>query len=393
MRGVIGEKSGDLTPGHAPFRNGCFFHWMKKMKTPKLALFLATAMTLALSANAQAAYNQNYIGEIKTVSAKYEDTLVHIGRDYDVGFVEMRAANPHLDPWIPGDGAKVVVPTMHLLPDAPRESVVINLAEMRMYHYKVPNAPPLTYPIGIGRDGLLTPVGTTTVTRKKAGPTWTPTARMRSEDPTLPVTVPPGPDNPMGTHALYLGFPQIAIHGTNKPYGIGRRVSSGCIRMFPEDIGKVYDDMPVGTKITVVDQPIKAAWIGDKFYLEVHPTQAQATMMEKEGAVPDYELSERDLSYIMKKAGPGVEKLDWAAIRKVVKERKGYPVAIAERGQTAALNPDGRSNNPDDNIKAQKETASQKVSAPVKKAAVKSSMVKEASAEKAVQPKPFYRNN
>lgn len=367
------------------------------MKTSlKLALMLATSLTV-FSASANAAYQENFVGKMQTVSAKYEDTLVHIGRDYDVGFVEMRAANPYLDPWIPGNGAKVVVPTMHLLPDAPRESVVINLSEMRMYHFRTPNAAPETYPIGIGRDGLLTPLGTTTVTRKKAAPTWTPTERMRKEDPTLPVTVPPGPDNPMGTHALYLGFPTIAIHGTNKPYGIGRRVSSGCIRMFPEDIGKVFDQVPVGTKITVVDQPIKAAWVGNKFYLEVHPTQEQATMMEREGAVPDYELAEKDLAYIMKKAGPNVETLNWAAIRKVVKERRGYPVEIA---QGATVADTGRSSNPDLNIQMQKEEEQQqkketvqKMSAPVKKAASKSATVKEASVEKPISQKPFYRNN
>ena len=305
--------------------------------SPVFIQAVSAATPVQPKASYPSAFRENYIGKLQYVTASYEDTLVHIGRDYDVGFVEMRAANPHLDPWIPGDGARVVVPTMHLLPDAPRQSVVINLAEMRMYYYKTPGQAPQTYPIGIGRDGLLTPVGTTTVVRKKEGPTWTPTPRMRKEDPTLPPQVGPGPDNPMGTHALYLGFPQVAIHGTNKPYGIGRRVSSGCIRMFPEDIGRVFDQVPVGAKITVIDQPIKAAWIGDKFYLEVHPTQEQATMMEREGAIPDYELSERDLSYIMKKAGPGVEKLDWAAIRKVVKERKGFPVEIAEGvGKVAA---------------------------------------------------------
>lgn len=310
------------------------------LQMKKYALIPALAALILASPALAAPFAQNYIGEMKYVTADYEDTLVHIGRDYDVGFVEMRAANPHLDPWIPGSGARVTVPTMHLLPDAPRESVVINLAEMRMYIYRVPGQAPQTFPIGIGRDGLLTPVGTTTIVRKKAGPTWTPTPRMRAEDPTLPPVVGPGPDNPMGTHAMYLGFPQIAIHGTNKPYGIGRRVSSGCIRMFPEDIGKVFEELPVGTKITVVDEPIKAAWIGDKFFLEVHPTQTQATQMEKEGAIPDYELSEKDLSYIMRKAGPSVEKLDWAAIRKVVKDRKGYPIQIAERGNhTAAATP------------------------------------------------------
>ncbi len=276
-------------------------------------------------------FTDNFIGENKTVTAKYEDTLVHIGRDYGVGFVEMRAANPHLDPWIPGAGARVVVPLKNLLPDAPRDSVVINLAEMRMYIFRGSNQPPITYAIGIGRDGLQTPLGITRVTRKAADPTWYPTQRMRDEDPTLPAVVPPGPDNPMGSHSLYLGFPHIAIHGTNKPYGIGRRVSSGCIRMFPEDIDDVFRMIPVGAKVTVVDQPIKAAWIGDDLFLEVHPTQEQATLMEREGAVPDYELSERDLAYIMRVAGPAVEKLDWDKIRKVVKERKGYPIEIAER--------------------------------------------------------------
>lgn len=287
------------------------------------------AKPVAVSAPA-AVFNENYIGQMGTYHAEYEDTLVHIGRRHGLGFVEMRAANPHVDPWIPGSGAKITIPNMHLLPDsAGRSGVVINLAEMRIYYYKTKGAPPITFPIGIGRDGLETPVGVTSVVRKMAGPTWHPTDRMRQEDPKLPAVVGPGPDNPMGTHAMYLGFPLLAIHGTNKPYGIGRRVSSGCIRMFPEDIIKMYEMTPAGTKVTVVDQPIKAAWIGDKLYLEVHPTQQQATQMERDGAVPDYELSERDLSYILSVAGPQVQKLDWTSIRKVVKERRGYPVVIA----------------------------------------------------------------
>lgn len=321
------------------------------MITTRILLTLALGMTVstfALAAPAEKAvekniekaeqakpvrYTEPFIGKMQRMTASYEDTLVHIGRDYDVGFVEMRAANPNLDPWIPGSGADIVIPTMHLLPDAPHEGIVINLAEMRMYYYQSPYKPPITYPIGIGRDGLRTPLGVTSVMRKKAGPTWTPTDRMRREDPTLPAFVPPGPDNPMGSHALYLGFPTIAIHGTNKPYGIGRRVSSGCIRMFPEDITALYDIVPVGTKVTVVDDPIKAAWIGDSLYLEVHPTQEQAAQMEVEGVVPDYQLSERDLGKIMRVAGKNVETLDWPAIRKVVKERKGYPVVIAKRSE------------------------------------------------------------
>jgi len=289
------------------------------------------------SKSSSAVYTKPYIGQMQDMSATYEDTIVHIGREYGVGFVEMRAANPSVDPWLPGAGTHIVIPTLNILPESAHEGVVINLAEMRLYYYKTPNSEPITFPIGIGRDGLKTPLGVTSVMRKKDGPTWTPTDRMRKEDPTLPVSVPPGRDNPMGTHALYLGFPTIAIHGTNKPYGIGRRVSSGCIRMFPEDITQMYNMVPVGTKVTVVDQPIKAAWINDRLFLEVHPTQDQAAVMEHEGTVPDYQLSERDLSYIMRVAGKDVQTLDWQKIRQVVKERKGYPIPIATKstGQMA----------------------------------------------------------
>lgn len=307
---------------------------MTKLKLHLLAVMALTSTSaLASPAASGGAYDKPYVGQMQHVVASYEDTLVHIGREYGVGFVEMRAANPSLDPWIPGAGAEVVVPTLNILPDASHEGVVINLAEMRMYYFKTPHSEPITFPIGIGRDGLKTPVGVTSIQRKKEGPTWTPTDRMRKEDPTLPISVPPGPENPMGSHALYLGFPTIAIHGTNKPYGIGRRVSSGCIRMFPEDISQIYNMVPVGTKVTVVDQPIKAAWIGDRLYLEVNPTQEQAAVMEHEGSVPDYQLSENDLSMIMRVAGKDVQTLDWQKIRKVVKERRGYPVPIADRAE------------------------------------------------------------
>ena len=316
-------------------------HAAQTAVAPQIAPTETSVTNAATAAKPNGAFTGNVIGQLQTHYADYEDTLVHIGRRYGVGFVEMRAANPHLDPWIPGQGAKVIVPTMHLLPDqAGRDGIVINLAEMRMYYYLKRGEAPITFPIGIGRDGLETPNGVTTIVRKKAGPTWIPTDRMRREDPKLPAIVPPGDDNPMGTHALYLGFPLLAIHGTNKPYGIGRRVSSGCIRMFPEDITKVFDMAPVGTKVTIVDQPIKAAWVNNKLFLEVHPTQQQATQMEVDGAVPDYDLRERDLSYIMRVAGPDVEKLDWAAIRKVVKERKGYPIAIAEKARVTQRAPE-----------------------------------------------------
>ena len=295
---------------------------------------LVCTMLIAPALAAPAFAGPAMVGSMQQVTANQEDTLVRIGRNYGIGFVEMRAANPTLDPWIPGGGTDIIVPTMNLIPDAPRNAngAIINLAEMRIYIFdKGADAEPTTFPLGIGRDGLQTPVGTTTIVRKTEDPTWTPTPRMRAEDPTLPPVVYAGPDNPMGTHALYLGFPNIAIHGTNKPYGIGRRVSSGCIRMFPEHIGKVYALLPQGAKITVVDQPVKAGWVDNKFYIEASPTQEQSTAMEKEGKIPDYEVSESDLAYIMRKAGNDQNLLDFDKVRNIIKERKGYPIEVATR--------------------------------------------------------------
>ena len=243
------------------------------MKTTRAFPLFAAAMFMLAAPSFAASYNKDYVGKMETYRANYEDTLVHLARANNLGFVEMRAANPSLDPWIPGDGARVVLPTQYLLPDAPREGIVINLPEMRLYYYPTPGAKPITYPISPGREGLRTPLGTTTVTHKKKDPTWTPTPRMIKEDPTLKPFYPAGPDNPLGEYALYLGFPEIRIHGTNKPYAIGRRASSGCIRMYPEAIKDIYNRVPSGTKVTVVDQPVKVGWIENKMYVEVSPTQ------------------------------------------------------------------------------------------------------------------------
>lgn len=276
-------------------------------------------------------YDKDYVGETKIHRAVFEDTLVHLARANGLGFVEIRAANPDLDPWIPGAGAKVVLPNQHILPDAPKSGIVINLPDQRLYYFPAGGGAPLSYSIGVGREGLNTPVGTTSVLRKVHGPTWTPTPRMRKEKPELPASIKPfAPDNPMGTHAMYLGFPQIAIHGTDKPYGIGRRVSSGCIRMYPEGIADIYPRVPVGTKVTVVDQPIKVGWIGEKMYVEVSPTQDQSFAIEENGVLTDYEITTGDMKRITKKAGEYASLIDWESVRKAVKEHKGYPVPVLD---------------------------------------------------------------
>lgn len=305
------------------------------LRTVSLLVFLIGLFLC--SGQAVAAYDKPYIGETIKYTASHEDTFVHLARDYNLGFVEMRAANPYVDPWLPGNGTKLILPAKHLLPESTRKGIVINLPEMRLYAFVNGDEAPTTFPIGVGREGLNTPIGKTKVTRKKEGPTWTPTPRMRREDPELEPYYPPGPDNPLGTHALYLGWPTYAIHGTNKPFGIGRRISSGCIRLYPENITKLYDLIPVGTPVQVVDQPIKLAWIDDRLYLEAHPEMEQAIQMEEYGQVSSPKLSEEDLKRIIKVAGQHEEKLRWPAIRMAIKERHGYPVEIARRPAQSSL--------------------------------------------------------
>jgi L,D-transpeptidase ErfK/SrfK len=272
---------------------------------------------------------QNFIGQTETIRAKFEDTLLEMGREHNLGYVEMVAANPGVDPWLPGRRTKVNLPKKHLIPhNIDRKGLLINLAEMRMYDFKTDPDNPKTYPLGVGRDGLNTPTGKTKITRKKDGPSWRPTPRMRKADPELPAVVPPGDDNPLGTHALYLGWPQYLIHGTHKPLGVGRRVSSGCIRMYPEDIVKVFENIPVGTQVNVIKQPIKLAWIDDVLYLEAHAEDELADSYEDVGTIKEYRVPETLFADLSNIAGDSKDRLDWKKIRIAVKQRRGIPIPV-----------------------------------------------------------------
>jgi L,D-transpeptidase ErfK/SrfK len=262
--------------------------------------------------------------------ASTEDTLIELARSHGLGYVELVAANPGVDPWLPGAGTPLVLPAAHLLPPGPHEGIVINLAEQRLYFFDMAGTP-LTFPIGISRAGWKTPLGETTVTRKVESPTWYPPASARREDPTLPEVVTPGPENPLGTRALYLGWPRYLIHGTNEPYGVGRRVSRGCIRLYPEHIEGLYEAVPLGTKVRVIDEPVKLAWVSDALYLEVHPTVAQAGQLEENGRfepADDPEIQERVTEF----AGASAHLVDWPVVTRVVRERRGVPVSILRGG-------------------------------------------------------------
>jgi L,D-transpeptidase ErfK/SrfK len=219
------------------------------------------------------------VGELQVTKVQGEDTLSDIARRFNLGYEEIVRANPGVDPWLPGVGREIVLPTQYVLPAAPREGLVINLAQLRVFYFpKVKEGEQpvvITHPIGIGKVGWSTPEGTTKVTGKRKNPTWFPPASVRKEhrengDP-LPSKVPPGPDNPLGAHMMTLGWPSYLIHGTNKPYGVGLRSSHGCIRFYPEDIAELYDRIPVGTKVTVVNQPFVFGWQGDTMYAQAFP--------------------------------------------------------------------------------------------------------------------------
>jgi L,D-transpeptidase ErfK/SrfK len=270
--------------------------------------------------------------ETASYTTTYEDTLLDVARRFNLGFVEIVAANPETDPWLPGEGTEVVLPTVHLVPDVEPEGIVINLADMRLYYFDAEDGVPVSYPIGIGRDGLGTPTGSTEIVRKKVDPSWHPTARMRAEDPELPEVVPPGEDNPLGNRAMYLGWPAYLIHGTNKPLGIGRRVSSGCIRMYPEDVVRLFEQADIGTKVTVVDEPVKLGWIDGELYLEAHPTQLQSDQIEVSGTF-DPLVPASIVDQVQAVAGEHLDRLDWSGIRTATVERRGYPIRITRAAQ------------------------------------------------------------
>lgn len=271
------------------------------------------------------------VGAMSTYNMGEEDSLLDVARFYRLGYVELRAANPKVDPWTPVPGEEVQIPAFKLIPRGAQNGILVNLAQMRMYYFATPGAAPKTFPIGIGREGLLTPQGETSIVRKQAGPAWYPTPRMREEHPYLPAVVPPGSNNPLGTHALYLGWPEFRIHGTDKPWAIGRRVSSGCMRMYPEDIKALFNMVPVGTHVEVVDQPILVAWIGNDLYLEADPSKSQSNDIEISGEHKDKELTDALKKVIVAAAAHDADLIDWSLARRVVDERRGVPTIIASR--------------------------------------------------------------
>jgi L,D-transpeptidase ErfK/SrfK len=273
------------------------------------------------------------IGEIRYIEARYEDTLLDIARRYDLGRDEIVNANPGVDTWLPGEGTRIMLPTRYILPHAPRKGLVLNLPEMRLYYY-----PParrgevrrmVTHPISIGRVDWKTPLGKTHISAKQRDPSWRPPKSIlkeaAAEGRELPEVIPAGPDNPLGRFALRLAIPGYLIHSTNKPYGLGMRVSHGCIRMYPEDIEKLFSRVRVNNPVHIVNQPVKLGWLADTLFVEVHPP-----LEEDEEHLRDLLRSTLELVHTEWERRPFV--LDGAALKRAVEERLSIPVPISKSG-------------------------------------------------------------
>ncbi len=255
------------------------------------------------------------------------ETLHDIAIHQKLGFLELKTANPDVDHWLPVPGSTIVLPNIHMLPKQVDNGIIVNLAAMRLFRFEDGKVT-ATFPIGVGRDGRETPRGATAVVRKKERPTWYPTDNIRKDKPHLPKVVPPGPDNPLGTHALYLGWPTYLLHGTDNDYGIGRRVSAGCLRMYNDDVESLFKEVPVGTPVEVLDQRIMAEVFGGRLYVEAHPTAAGWDALELGEPRPESTLDTDHVRIISAAVPPGTF-IDWDAVSRVIAEERGYPVAVS----------------------------------------------------------------
>ena len=271
------------------------------------------------------AEGDDVVGQSFRLTTHYEDTFSDIARIYDIGYRQMVAANPEVDPWLPGEESEIVVPQQYILPPGPREGIVINLAELRLYYYPKERPVVITYPIGIGREGWSTPTGETKVIGKKEGPSWKVPESILKEheedgDP-LPEVVPPGPDNPLGTHAIYLGMSGYLLHGTNKPFGVGMRVSHGCIRLYPENIKQFFHEVETGIPVRIIDKPYKAGWLDGELYVQVHPPLVEYV---EENGHNQTEL----INAVISKLSEDTRRPDWKQLKVYADQQTGLPMPL-----------------------------------------------------------------
>jgi L,D-transpeptidase ErfK/SrfK len=265
------------------------------------SLLVSLSASWAVAAEFNLPDDGNIVGDIRVVTVQSDATLYDIARHYDLGFEEITRSNPNVNVWVPGHGRRVVVSTEFILPPRPWSGIVINLSARRLSYFRKPArahlATVITFPIGIGRLDWPTPLGNTRIIGKVRNPSWVvPRAILKEHellgDP-LPPVVPPGPNNPMGLLALQTGFPEVFIHGTNEPWGVGGLVSHGCIHLYPEDAASIFDRVAIGTPVRIIDEPVLVGERNGVLFLAAFDFdgfggEAQSAADKAVGAVIDY---------------------------------------------------------------------------------------------------------
>jgi L,D-transpeptidase ErfK/SrfK len=307
---------------------------------PSTTALCVSSLLASLLAWAPAAAEDGAVLMAETHRVQAGENLLDLARSSGLGYVEILAANPGADPWLPGAGRDIVLPAAHLPPPGvERAPLVVNLGDMRLY-WRQPDGAVESFPVGIGQEGNSLNPGETRVVGKRHNPTWVPPPSIRAEKPDLPEKVPPGPDNPLGEHSLDLALGLVRIHGTNLPDGVGRRVSHGCLRLYPEDIARLFPHIQIGTTVVIVDEPVKLARMDGELWLEIHPGQAMADAIENRRAMdvpPLPDLAARITAFAPADAG----RVDWKVVEWTERSRLGVPVRIThpQAGAPLALMP------------------------------------------------------
>ena len=284
----------------------------------------ASALTFALPSG-----KDNIVGQVQMILSQPGDDFHAIAQRYDVGYYEMVEANPTLTPTIELPvRTLVLVPTRFILPDAPRKDIVINLPELRLYYYPPGGREVVTYPVGIGRQGWQTPETITKIILKRKNPTWVVPPDIKayraSQGVILPTSVPPGPDNPLGDYAMSLAIPAYAIHGTNDPTGVGMRSSSGCIRLYPDDIEVLFHMVSAGTRVNIINQPLKLGRLNNNLYLESHlPLQEDQLKYHNNFS----SLLDATIATATKNQQANI---DWVIAQQAAGQEQGFPILIGK---------------------------------------------------------------
>ena len=288
---------------------------------------LLIILSIAINYNIHSFELIDLIGYDKYYKTKKDETLIDIARANNLAFPEIMSANQGLDdPWVVEPEKYLLLPQRHLLPSAKREGVIVNKGDLRLYYFSKENKV-YSFPIGIGRGDWETPTGKARITGKKKNPYWTVPASILEEEPHWPKVVKPGPENPLGSRAIYLSMPGYLLHGTNKPWGVGMKVSHGCIRLYPEDIEMLYELVSQGENVEIIDQPVKTGWFGGVLYLEVHSMHPYG-LEDKEILESNMRLLPQATKSLQKSAKHHIVNVDWKKVVEIVKKASGVPEAI-----------------------------------------------------------------